>query len=125
MVVTFVLVIPDKDEFVDTADCPEDLDLDKAYPYTLWEVHARHEEIAGAGGPMTCIARVNLEGTADYDDNFTWACNEVHAELKLRHVYGEFDDPKYMSDGPVVDIGYECPDCASGGCRDCNRGCEE
>ena len=117
MAVMFILVNPDGERTLDYAVCPEDLDFDKAYPLIRFKVCAVHAPT------YTTIARVDLTGSPDFDDNFEWAVNEVRAELRLRHVYGEFDDPTYASDGPVVDIGHECPDCAAGGCSDCNRGC--
>lgn len=123
MVTTFVLVIPDKDEIVDSAYWPEDLDYQRAYPYTLWEVHARYESCLNAGGPMKCVARVDLEGCPNFDDQFQWAVTEVCRELEWSELYGEFDDPENLSDGPLVSIGYEAPCC--GGCADgkcCGKG---
>ena len=123
MAVRFLLTVP-SDELceADWADYPEGLDYDLVYPDTRWEVHADHD------GTRTCIARVDLSGVSDFDDAFKWTVNEVRAELRLRHVFADFDDPEHMPDGPVVDIGntYEalpcCGGCAGGDC--CGGKCE-
>jgi hypothetical protein len=117
MAVTFVLVNPDNDRSIDCANCPEGLDFDKASALTRFKVYAVHKP------KPICIAAVDITGSPDMANDFYWAVREVRAELGIRHEYGEFDDPTYASDGPVVDIGYECPDCAAGGCPTCNRGC--
>ena len=116
MIARFVLIIPDENAAVDFADCPEDLNFDAAYDFSRWEVQVRY------GNTFTCLARVNLEGSTDYDNDFERAANEVCTELKLRNGYGEFDDLTSLPDDPVVDIGHECPSCAPRGCRNCDRG---
>jgi phosphoglycolate phosphatase-like HAD superfamily hydrolase len=106
--VTFCLVLTDLDGvIVDSADSLADLDYSKAYPYTYWEVCARYEEAPNAGGPIHCIARVNLAGSKDFDKDFEWAITQVRTELVLRDSCGDFDNPELLSDGPVIDIGYE------------------
>jgi hypothetical protein len=78
--VTFCLVLPDLDGvIVDSADSPADLDYSKVYPHTFWEVCARYEEAPNAGGPIHCIARVNLAGSDDFDKHFDLA---VHSLMK-------------------------------------------
>jgi len=136
--VTFCLVLPDMDGvIVDSAVSPGELDFSKAYPQSYFEVCARYEGSRNAGGPCVCIARVNLTGSKDYDKDFAWAIREVRAELDYRDEYGDFDDPEFQSDGPVIDLGYDCscdcrgkscdPDaglcekCITGGCTMCRN----
>ena len=115
MAVTFVLVNPNNDRSIDCADCPENLDFDKASALSLFKVYAVHRP------KPICIASVDLTDSPNREDDFYWAVKEVRAELEMRDVYGEFDDPAQMSDGPVVDIGntYEDLPCC-GGCNDGN-----
>ena len=117
MAVTFVLVNPDNDRSIDCAACPESLDFDKASALSRFKVYAVHRP------KPICIASVDITGSPNFDSDFEWAVKQVRDGLRLGHVYGEFDDPTYASDGPIVDIGYDCPECAAGGCADCNRGC--
>ena len=115
MAVMFVLVNPNNDRSIDCADCPECLDFDKAHALTRFKVYAVHRP------KPICLASVDLGDTPTFDADFAWAVNEVRVELKLRNDCGEFDDPEFMSDGPVVDIGntYEDLPCC-GGCNDGN-----
>ena len=117
MAVTFVLVNPDNDRSIDCAACPEGLDFAKASALSRFKVYAVHKP------KPICIAAVDITHSPAKEDDFYWAVREVSQELGIRHQYGEFDDPTYSSDGPVVDIGYECPDCVAGACHDCTRGC--
>lgn len=126
--VTFILVLPDLDGvIVDNADSPGELDYGRARPYSYFEVCARYEPERNAGGPCHCIARVNLEGCKDYDDDFAWAVSEVCRELSQGYEFGEFADPAALSDGPAVDIGYDCAtcDCCGDDCDDGNGLCDK
>jgi len=106
--ITFCLVLPGHDgEIVDSNSLVADLDYSKVRAHTHWEVCARYENNPGAGGPLYCLARVHLDKGANFDDNFKWAVNQVRSELIHRDALADFDEPEFLSDDPVIDIGYD------------------
>lgn len=115
---TFELILAADGSVLDTAGAPDVLDYSLSYPYERWGVVVRYTSSDGLNTFTKCLARVDLSGSEDYRRNADYAVAEVCRELGAGELVGEFDNPEYLSDGPVIDISFE-----STACDGCDGSC--